>query len=237
MVDSRKTDLADAYRILAHLGLDDHTYTHLSIRAEDPNHFHIYPFGQRFEEATAESLLTVSQSGEVMEGEERHMNRTGYVIHGSIYQARPDIQAIIHIHTPAIVAVSSLKKGLMPLSQWALHFYGKVAYHSYDSLALDQETQGSRLVQDLGDKDILLLRHHGSITCGRTIKEALFFTYHLEKACQTQCLTLAMNEETIPISPATCERAVHDLLSFEKDLGARDWAAWVRLISNRSSNS
>ena len=90
MLDSRKIDLAYAYRILAHLGLDDHTYAHLSIRAKDPLYFHIYPFGQRFEEAAVESLLTVSQNGNIVEGEETHLNQTGYVIHGAIYQARPD---------------------------------------------------------------------------------------------------------------------------------------------------
>lgn len=233
MSNQRKTDLASAYRILAYLGLDDHTYTHLSVRADDPCLFHIYPFGDRFEEATAESLLTVSQSGHVVEGKEHHVNQTGYVIHGSIYQARPDIQAIFHIHTPAIVAVSCLKEGLLPLNQWALHFYGRIAYHEYDSLALESATQGQRLAHDLADKLVLLLRHHGSITCGRTIQEALFYTYHLEKACQTQCLTLAMNREPLMLSPATCERTVKDLLSFEKDLGARDWAAWLRLINKK----
>lgn len=230
MVNQRKIDLSYAYRILAHLGFDDHTYTHLSIRAADPAFFYIYPFGQRFEEATAESLLTVSQQGDIVEGKEAHVNRTGYVIHGSLYQARPDIQAIFHIHTPAIVAVSSLKEGLLPLNQWALHFYGQIAYHDYDSLALDISIQGSQLAKDLADKYVLLLRHHGSITCGRTIQEALFYTYHLQKACHAQCLTLAMNREILMPSSAVCERAVGDLLSFEEDLGARDWAAWVRMI-------
>jgi len=230
MPDPRKIDLAYAYRILARLGLDDHTYTHLSVRAADPSCFYIYPFGKRFEEVTAESLLTVSQVDGIVGGTEHHLNETGHVIHGSLYQARPDIQAIFHIHTPAIVAVSALKDGLLPLSQWALHFYGKVAYHAYSSLVLDRATQGQNLVQDLADKNVLLLRNHGSITCGRTIQEALFYTYHLEKACQAQCLALAMNREITLPSPATCEQAVHDLLTFEKDLGARDWAAWVRAV-------
>ncbi len=230
MLNQRKIDLSYAYRILAHLGLDDHTYTHLSMRAEDPTLFYIYPFGQRFEEVTAEALLTVSQRGDIVEGKEAHVNRTGYVIHGSIYQARPDIQAIFHIHTPATVAVSSLKEGLLPLSQWALHFYGKVAYHDYDSLALEGVTQGRQLAYDLAGHSVLLLRHHGAITCGRTIQEALFYTYHLEKACHTQCLMLAMNREILIPPSVVCERAVGDLLGFEKDLGARDWSAWLRVI-------
>lgn len=230
MVDPNKVDLAYAYRILAHLGLDDHTYAHLSVRAKDPHFFHIYPFGNRFEEASADTLLTVSHLGDVVDGKERHLNQTGYVIHGSIYQARPEIQAIFHIHSPHIVAVSALEDGLLPLNQWALHFYGKIGYHEYDSLALNRDMQGQQMVQDLGDKYVLMLRHHGSVTCGRTIQEALFYTYHLEKACQTQCLTLSMNRDIVPLTPKTCEKAVKDLLSFEEDLGARDWAAWVRLI-------
>ncbi|MBM3469131.1 MAG: hypothetical protein FJX71_06860 [Alphaproteobacteria bacterium] len=230
MSDMRKTNLAYAYRILAHLGLDDHTYAHLSIRSENPSLFHIYPFGLLFEEVTADSLLTVSQVGEIVDGKEKYINQTGYVIHGSIYKARPDIQAIFHIHSPSIIAVSSLKEGLLPINQWALHFYNNVAYHDYNSLALDSSTQGKQLMEDLADKYVMLLRHHGSITCGRTIQEALFYTYHLEKACQAQCLTLAMKKEVILPAPAICDQAVQDLLSFEADLGARDWAAWVRLI-------
>lgn len=234
MENSRKTQLAYAYRILANLGLDDHTYAHLSIRAQDPNFFHIYPFGQRFEEARSTSLLTVSLTGDIVEGHEQYLNQTGYVIHGSIYQARPDIQAVFHVHSPSMVAVSTLEEGLLPLSQWALHFYGQLAYHDYDSLALDQAKQGQQLIKDLGGKYTMLLRHHGSIACGRTIQEAMFYTYHLEKACQTQCLTLSMNQKAIQLAPEICQRAVKDLLNFETDLGARDWAAWVRLVDRLS---
>ncbi|MBM3633458.1 MAG: hypothetical protein FJX03_07140 [Alphaproteobacteria bacterium] len=233
MLDPRKIDLMYAYRILGHLGLDDHTYAHLSIRAEDPAFFHIYPFGQLFNEVTAESLLTVSQAGVVRGGRESHMNQTGYVIHGSIYQARPDIQAIFHIHSPEIVAVSALKEGLMPINQWALHFYDHVNYHDYDSLALDMTTQGRKLALDLKDKFVLMLRHHGSITSGRTIKEALFYTYHLQKACQTQCLTLSMNRDVVILDSDIGKKTAKDLLSFEDDLGARDWEAWVRLIDKK----
>lgn len=230
MTNQRKIDLSYAYRILAKLQMDDHTYTHLSIRAEDSELFYIYPFGMRFEEVTPESLLTVSQKGEIREGHEAYINRTGHVMHGSIYKARPDIQSIFHVHTPSITAVSSLKEGLMPLNQWALHFYEGVAYHNYDSLTLDVANQGTQLAQDLEDKNVLFLRNHGVVTCGKTLQEALFYTYHLEKACQTQCLTLSMNRDISIPAPDICRRSVQDLLNFEKDLGARDWAAWVRLV-------
>ena len=228
-----KEKLTLAYHILAHLKLDDHTYTHLSARAEEPNCFYIYPFGLRFEEVTADRLLKVSLQGEILEGEEYQYNKTGYVIHGAIYQARPDISAIFHIHTPEIVAISACEQGLLPISQWALHFHHQVAYHGYDSLALNPQ-QGNRLVEDLGQKMTMLLRNHGSITCGRTLEEALFYTYHLQLACQTQCLALSMNHPLIIPPSDVCDKTVQDLLSFEKNLGQRDWQAWERLIHRKS---
>lgn len=224
-----KRELSQAYQILAYLKLDDHTYTHLSARSAIDHSFYIYPFGLRFEEVEPHLLLRVSLDGHILEGAEYQYNRTGYVIHGAIYQERADISSVFHLHTPEIVAVSACDKGLMPISQWALHFYDHIAYHDYDSLALDT-SQGSQLVKDLGKHFTMLLKNHGSITCGRTIQEAMFYTYHLQQACKTQCLALSTNQPLMIPSENICKKAVHDLLSFEKDLGDRDWKAWLRFI-------
>jgi len=225
-MNKNKTDLAYAYRILAHLKLDDHTYTHLSSRSE--RGFYIYPFGLLFCEVAPDHLLEVSLDGEVLDGSESQYNKTGYVIHGALYKARPDIQSIFHIHTPEIVAVSSYERGLLPLSQWALHFYEHISYHDYNSLALYSQ-QGEEIADDLGSNYVMLLRNHGSITCGRTIQEAMFYTYHLQQASKTQCLALSMNGDLIVPEPQLCQKAVQDLLGFEKNLGMRDWNAWLRL--------
>ena len=225
-----KKDLAAAYQILAYLKLDDHTYTHLSARdRNDPNAFYIYPFGLRFEEVTPDNLLKVSLDGNIIEGSEYQYNRTGYVLHGGIYANRPDIQAIFHLHTPDTVAVSALEEGLLPINQWALHFYNRVGYHAYDSLALNEQ-QAHLLTVDLADHFVLFLRNHGFITCGRTIQEAMFYTYHLQKACETQCKILSMGKKVITPAKEICEKSVRDLLTFEKNLGERDWAAWVRFL-------
>lgn len=211
--------------------LDDLTYTHLSVRYPGENAYYIYPFGLLFEEVTPENLIKVTLDGEVIEGREDQYNKTGYVIHGSIYRNRPDINAIFHLHTPEIVAVSAMQSGLKPISQWALHFYNKVAYHEYNSLALSAEEHEKNLVRDLGEKYVMLLKHHGSITSGRTIQEAFFYTHHLQKACETQCLALQSGELLHSIPSEICEKAVEDLLSFEKDLGLRDWRAVQRWVN------
>lgn len=232
-----KNDLALAYQILSHLKMDDATYTHLSARNQGAQDYHIYPFGLLFEEVTDQNLLTVSLKGDIIQGQEYQYNQTGYIIHGNIYQNRPEINAVFHLHTPATVAVSALNEGLLPISQWALHFYGKVAYHDYDSLALDYDIQGGRLVNDLGDKHVMLMRNHGMLTCGATIHEALFYAYHLELACKTQLMILSTNQKYVTPSHETCKKAVNDLLSFEKDLGKRDWNAWVRKILRDKENT
>jgi ribulose-5-phosphate 4-epimerase/fuculose-1-phosphate aldolase len=232
MPEEVKRNLAAAYRIIAKLDMDDHTYTHLSARPSGADFFYIYPFGLRFEEVTEDCLLKVNFQGELIEGSEYQYNKTGYIIHGGIYRARPDINAVFHLHTESTVAVSSLKDGLLPISQWALHFYDKVSYHDYNSLALDRNLHGQDLVRDLGDNYTMLLRNHGFITSGRTIHEAMFYTYHLEKAARTQIMALSCGQELIIPDKKVCERAVRDLLSFEQDLGIRDWQAWLRWVGH-----
>lgn len=232
---SSQLNLSRAYQILAYWGVDDHTYTHVSARSSTGDSFFIYPFGLRFDEVTPECLMEVRLNGDVLQGVEHAYNSTGYIVHGSIYTARPDIQWIIHVHTPEIVAVSACEKGLMPLSQWALHFYERVGYHNYDSLALKSD-HGAAIAQDLGQYFTVLMRNHGSITCGRTVQEAMFYTYHLQQACKTQCMALAMNQNLVVPPHDVCQQAVKDLLTFENNLGERDWQAWLRCVGSKSNS-
>ncbi len=230
--DTVKQELCLAYHILAHLGLDDHTYTHLSMRAPEGDSFYIYPFGLRFEEVQPDVLLRISLEGDILEGHELHYNQTGYITHKALYAARPDVQAIFHLHTPASVAVSTTQDGLLPLSQWALHFYRRVRYHDYDALLLS-DAQGEAMVRDMGQEHVLFMRHHGFITTGRTAAEALFYTYHLEQACKTQCLAKGMNAPLRYLQEDVCAKANEVLLAFEKDLGRRDWHAWQRVLGHK----
>lgn len=229
-MDKIRENLANAYQIIASWGWDDSTYTHLSARV-DNDHFLILPFGYLFEEVTPESLLLVDTQGQVVSGIESQYNKTGYVIHGAIYQERPDLQAVFHLHTPASIAVSATKEGLLPLSQWALHFYDQVSYMAYDSLALDKDTQGLSLAKELGTNSVMLLRNHGLITCGKTLHEALFYLHHLEHACRVQAFSHEPQSGWVIPDHKMCLTARNDLLSFEQDLGIRDWNAYMRKLN------
>ncbi|MCP4475908.1 MAG: hypothetical protein GY821_15350 [Gammaproteobacteria bacterium] len=226
-----RENLAMAYRLLAHLNMDDATYTHLSARLPGSDSFYILPFGQFFCEVTASSLIEVDFTGQVLQGEEYQYNRTGYVIHGNIYRARPEINAVFHLHITAGVAVSALKAGLLPISQFALHLYQRIAYYDYQSLELSFD-KGCDLVKTLGQKRVMMLRNHGTLTCGNTLHETFFYSYHLEQACRVQCqLNHVKTADLVIPSAAMCQQANHDLLNFEEDLGRRDWLAWQRLVS------
>ena len=138
---------------------------------------------------------------------------------------------IFHLHTLSSIAVSADPRGFLPISQHALHLYGRVAYHEYDSLVLDPTLQAKRLSNDLAEARALLLKHHGSIVTGSTVEEAMFFNYHFERACQAQLLTLASCSQPALPSEEVCKKAEFDLTSFEKPgLGLRDWQAWERML-------
>lgn len=222
-----KQDLAKAYQFIAMLGMDDLTYTHLSARHPTMDAFFINPFGMLFEEVTSENLILIDFDGNVVG--ENAVNKTGFKIHGSVYRARPEIMASFHIHTAAGIAVSNLTEGLLPLSQFSYHFYERVGYHRYNGLALDDK-EGAVLGESLGDNMALFLRTHGTLTVGKTIQEAFFYTYYLEQACRAQVQTLSQGREVILTDPETCRRARDQMRNFEPDLGRRDWEALCRKL-------
>lgn len=225
-----KRDLAAAYRLLAHFKMDDLTYTHLSARLSEANVFFIYPFGSLFEEVTVSSLMKVDFNGNILEGQEEQYNQTGYVIHSSIYKKRKDINAIFHLHTTAGVAVSTMMCGLLPLSQFSFHFYKRLSYHTYNSLALDHDQHGKNLQEDLGNNKAMILNNHGTLACGTSIQEAFFYAYYLEQACKVQCAAMQSGQQLIMPPAPVCEQAAKDMRDFEPDLGQRDWKALLRML-------
>lgn len=154
---------------------------------QDNEHFLINPFGLQYQEITASSLIKVDMQGNIVEPGSTNFsfNRAGFVLHSAIHAARPDLRAIIHIHYPPCVAVSSVKHGLLCICQEAA-IIGDVSYHDYKGLAIDPDTRSS-IANDLGPVNkVLILKNHGVITCGETIEEALYYLHNLVKACETQ---------------------------------------------------
>jgi ribulose-5-phosphate 4-epimerase/fuculose-1-phosphate aldolase len=182
-----RRDLAACYRLIAHFDWDDLLSTHLSARIPGAiGSLLINPYGLLFEEITASSLIKVDmKTGAAHLATPYDVNPTGLAIHGAIYQARPDVGAAIHLHTRDGVAVSMLEEGLLPLNQTAMSIVPDIAYHEYEGIA-DQPGEGERLRRNLGAKNLMLMRNHGTLAVGRSVAEAFLRIYCLEWACTVQ---------------------------------------------------
>jgi len=189
-----RIDLAAAYRMVAHYGWDDLIFTHLSARIPGPeHHFLLNPYNLMFEEVTASSLVKVDVNGNPVDATPFITNPAGFTIHSAIHMAREDAHAVMHLHTPAGQAVAAHSEGLLPLTQTAMLIRGDVAFHDYEGVAVDL-SERERLVADLGAKNLMILRNHGTLSVGATIAEAFIRLYTLERACQAQVMALTAGE-------------------------------------------
>jgi ribulose-5-phosphate 4-epimerase/fuculose-1-phosphate aldolase len=197
---SVREDLAAAYRLIAHFGMTDTVYTHLSARLPGPgNRFLVNPYGLLFEEITASSLVEVDANGAPAQETHWPVNPAGFVIHSAIHMGRPDAHCVMHTHTLAGMTVAAQQGGLLPLNQISMEFLDEVAVHDYEGVAHnDNLSERDRLVRDLGlSKHCMILRSHGLLTVGATIAEAFYWMYYLEQACRIQ---IAAQSTGVPLT-------------------------------------
>ena len=116
-----REEMALAHRLTAHFGMDDLTWNHISARTEGDD-FLVTPGGVMYQELLPADLVRGAEAE----------NETGFVIHAALYEARPDIGAVIHTHTPAITAVACLEEGLRIVTQDGAAFHGRVGYHEWE---------------------------------------------------------------------------------------------------------
>ncbi len=223
-----RVELAACYRLVARHGWTDQTATHISARvAGEPDAMLLNNWDLFFDEITASSLVKVKLDGSDL-ANARGINAAGFTIHGAVLAARNDVVSALHTHTPAGMAVSAMACGLLSLTQNAMRFHGRLAYHDYEGIATDQD-EGTRLVADLGDKHAMILRNHGLLTCGRSVAEAFSLVYGLEKCCQSQLAAMASGTELVIPPPEVCERTARQFDTIGA-MGERDWAAYKRQL-------
>ena len=240
-----REDLAAAYRLVAHFGLDDSIYTHISARVPGTDdQFLINPYGWLFRDITASSLVKIDLQGRIVEPKGHDVNPAGFTIHSAVHAARHDATCVLHTHTMAGVAVSSLAGGLQPCNQWSLQFYNRVAYHAFEGIALDH-SERQRLVADLGPTlRALILRNHGLVTLGRSVAEAFILMHNLDRACQVQLAIQACGQPVHPVSAEVAERTARQYESGDSnrlpgapDPFAREWRAMLQRLGTPSTAS
>ena len=231
-----RCDLAALYRLVAHFRMTDLIYTHISARLPGPeHHFLINQYGLLFHEMRASDLVKIDVEGNVVDQpnrESRVVNPAGFTIHSAIHMARADLKFVVHTHSAAGMAVSAQKDGLLPITQIALKFYNRIAYHGYEGIALNLDER-ERLVHDLGSQNAMILRNHGLLVGGPTAAQTFNWIYFLERACQAQIAALAGGLPLVyppeEVRLLTEKQANPEGYSHHQELA---WQASLRLIEN-----
>ena len=223
-----RVKLAAAYRLFAHLGWDYLVFSHITVRVPGPErHFLINPFGLRFDEVTASNLVKIDLQGNIVGPSEHPVNPAGFIIHGAIHEARDDAHCVMHTHT---IAGMTMAASSMPLR--AVDFAGaamidRIAYHEFSGVHADA-SDCEALVRNLGDKNFMVLRNHGLLSCGDTIANAFKRLHYLETSSRIQVAAMAMNAPLVEV-PAAIARGHAEVLERD-DQGQLAFDAYMRLM-------
>ena len=227
-----RVELAAAHRYAEYSGWTDLIFNHFTLRVPgEPNCFLVKQHELMFEEVTASNLLKVRMDGEPV-GTDEHVNAAAYTIHTAVFEVRPDVNAVAHIHSPAGMVLAAHAHGLRYLCQDAMMFYNRVGYHDFEGIAVDLEER-KRLGRNLGQHRAMVLRNHGLLTCGATVREAWDLMYYLERACQAQIAAMAGGAELNIPPPAVAEKVARVFLRPSRPASQRDWPALLRMLERR----
>jgi ribulose-5-phosphate 4-epimerase/fuculose-1-phosphate aldolase len=234
-----RVELAACYRLVDTFGMTDLIYNHITARIPGTEHLLINLYGLLYKEITASSLVKIDLAGNILAKPDTDygINRSGYVIHGAIHEAKPDVKCVIHTHTRAGMAVASMKCGLLPLTQTSIRFVGHIGYHDFEGPAINLDER-VRLVRDLGEHDAMILRNHGLLTCGASVPQAFNTLYQLEMSCRAQVDVMAAGTEITLPSQEVLEHTAHLYQpGTRRPYGVLEWPAMIRLLNAESRRS
>ena len=232
-----RQQLAACYRVFDMLGWSEMIYNHITLKVPgEDGAFLINPFGLHFSEVTASSLVKIDIDGNKLDGSPYPVNLAGFTQHAVFHRHLPDAHCIMHTHTTAGMAVSSVEGGLQPTNFYACNFIGQIAYHDFEGVTVRSE-EGERLIDHLGDKRVMFLKNHGILVMGRTLPEAFIKHWSLQRACEIQIATASLGR---PIMVPADVVAVHqrDLSKVQIPGGAgrADFEAMVRLVDRTDTS-
>ena len=235
-----RVELAAAYRVFADFGWTETIFNHITARVPGPeHHFLINPFGLLYDQVTASNLVKIDLTGKPVAPTEHKVNPAGFIIHSAFHMARDDAQCVIHWHSPAGMAIAQLEGGLEFNHFVACQFYGRLAYHDFEGLTLDMDEQ-SRLLEHFGkDSVAMILRNHGMLVIGRTVGEAVWRAFNLERMCDVQLRAMATGAKRVTPAPAILEKSARQVRELEDrslDLGGTVLTALMRKLDLKDSS-
>jgi ribulose-5-phosphate 4-epimerase/fuculose-1-phosphate aldolase len=227
-----RVELAACYRLLVMHGWDDLIHPHVSARIPGTDDLLINAFGLCFEEITASNLVKIDIEGNVLDEDcPFSINPAGFTIHSAVHKARHEDQCALHLHHTDAIAVASCEQGLLPYSQYSAFALASMSYHHYEGLAVNHD-EITRLQQDLGTANFMLLRNHGALTMGMTIGDAFMHMYDLIRACEVQVKLQHSQDNIVKVNPAIIDgiKAQANIVHTGETGGQKAWPAMMRRV-------
>jgi len=207
-----RVDLAAAYRLACHHGLNEGVCNHFSLMLPGSSErFLLIGYGTHWSEVTASTLLVVDLDGNLIAGE-GEVEETAICLHAPLHKARPDLRCLMHTHQPNVLALAMTEGGqLEPASQNALRFSRRIAYdRDYGGVALEED-EGDRVARAMRGADILFMGNHGVMVGGADVAKTYDDLYYLERAAMVQILAMSTGRPLATIPPEMEEETVRQL--------------------------
>jgi ribulose-5-phosphate 4-epimerase/fuculose-1-phosphate aldolase len=230
-----RQELAHCYRVFAMLGWTEMIYNHITVRlptsvSGGEKQFLINPFGLHYSEVTPENLIKTNLAGDNLSNSLYPVNPAGIGVHAAIHQAINGAHCVMHMHTTAGVAVACTATGLAQNNFYSAQLHNLVAYHDFEGITIHPE-ELPRLIANMGDKPLLILRNHGLLAVGETLPLAFARMWTLQRACEIQLAQSSLGA-AIPVPEAVAIKTTRDSFQFNPNTGAGQdvFDALVRLL-------
>ena len=216
--EQRKREAALGYRIFAALGWGDLGDGHISARDPlRPDCFWLLDVDVPFREAAAEAMVLVDADGRLVQGG-RGTNMPGYYIHQPILAARADVASAAHTHTPYGTPFAAEARLFEPITQESCVFFDDHALFDDDEVQVQSVDCGGRIARALGAHRGVVLRNHGLLTVGASVKEAVAWFVMMERVAEAHMKVRVPQ----PISQNAALFAKADLATEQQAVGAFD---------------
>jgi len=185
-----RVHLAAAHRLAALHELEEGIDNHFTMTVPGrEDQYLILPFGLHWSEARAGDMMVFNEEGQTLEGK-GVVELSAQCIHAPIHRIT-GARVVLHTHQTWATTLNMLQDNrLLPASQTAAFFDGRIAYDDNYSGLADSLQEGERLAGLMQDKNILFMKNHGILVVGDTMAQAYRYLYKLERVCRNQILAL-----------------------------------------------
>lgn len=221
-----RIDLAAAHRVAVMHGFNEGIFNHFTARVPGySDRYYQIPFGLHWSEVTASCFMEVGYDGTLYEGD-GVIEPSCFNIHAPIHKLVWHANTVLHTHMPFCSALARLEdQSILPIGGTELRMMMRTGYdNGYHSTAFSS-TEGVRLANLIGDKEILIMANHGVSIAASSVAKAYDLLYYTERAAQVQLYAM-WTGRPLKVMPESVVQRSTDLYSKGDIYGGRDASDW-----------